>query len=311
MKTRSCLWFMGCVAAVALFLQAPPAAAQTGSWNVNANGNWGTAGSWLGNIIADGAGNTAWFTNNIDTATRIVTIDGPRTIGHIRLGDNNSSHAFTLTTNATGKLILDNGAGFATISMLRGPTTTINSPIELLSNLIVTNLAAVGTDLIIRGQISGSGVGLTKSGVGRLILGATNTYTGATIVNGGILRLVDPRWLDTSSSLTLNGGVIEIMTNSMVRTGGFGSGSNQIQIVGGVSGFSFGTNPNGDRSVTIGAAGSLAQWGSAYFNPSVFVLATTGATTARILVFDNAIDLNGAMRQVETVTGFEIGRAHV
>ncbi len=288
-------------------LAAGPATAQTGSWNVNANGNWSTPGSWLGNIIADGAGNTAWFTNDINAA-RTGTIDSVRTIGHIRLGDANTTHAFTLATNASGRLILDNGVNSATISMLRGPTTSIDSPIQLLSNLLVTNLATVGTDLIIRGEISGVNKGLTKSGVGRLILGATNTYTGATLVDGGILRLVDPRWLDTSSSLTLNGGVIEIMTNSMVRTGGLGSGSNQIQILGGASGFSFATNPAGDRSVTIGAAGTVLQWGSAYFNPSIFILSTTGATAGRTLILDNAIDLNGAAREIQAVAG--LGRVN-
>ena len=297
----------GSVVLMSWVLCAASAVAQTGSWNVNANGNWSTPGSWLGNIIADGAGNTAWFTNNIDGA-RTGTIDSARTIGHIVLGDYNGTHAFTLTTNAAGqKLVMNNGVNPATISMLRGPSMTINSPIELLSDLVVNVNTAIGLNLTINGEISG-GKGLTKSGVGRLILGATNTYTGATIVNGGLLRLVDPRWIDTSSSLTLNGGAIEIMSNSMVRTGGFGSGSNQIQIVGGVSGFSLGVDPAGDRSVTIGAAGTVAQWGSAYFNPSVFVLATTGSVNSRVMIFDNRIDLNGAAREIQTVTG--LGRVN-
>ena len=57
--------------------------------------------------------------------------------------------------------------------------------------------------------ISGNG-GLTVTGGGNLELTASNTYTGATTVSGGILRLSNSGALPTGSNLTLDGGVVEL-----------------------------------------------------------------------------------------------------
>ena len=38
--------------------------ADDGSWVLNAPGSWSNAQNWAENIIADGAGSTAWFTNS-------------------------------------------------------------------------------------------------------------------------------------------------------------------------------------------------------------------------------------------------------
>ncbi len=275
--------------------------AQDGAWTANANGDWGIAGNWLTNGVAGGAGSTAWFTNNI-SANRIVAIDGPRTIGHMVIGDYSLGSVFTFTTNATGSLTFDNGASAATVTTI-GPSFTINSPVVLNSDLIFT--AQTNVNITLNGEVSGLNKGLTKSGPGRLLLTRPTSYTGATIVNGGVLRINRSDFINASSNLVLNGGILEFMTNSFSRPGGLGTGSNQIQIVGGVSGFTH-ISDGADRSVTIGTAGSELEWGSAYFNPSIFVLNSTGAN--RLVILDNAIDLNGADRQIDTVAS--VGRVN-
>ena len=284
-----------------LSAQAP---ADDGSWTLNANGTWTTTGNWSGGTVAGGAaGDIGYFTNNI-SGNRTITLDTPVILGHLWLGDYAGANYFNLVINSSGSLTLDNGAESATINKWKGGSDIINAPITLLSHLIVTNDAGYGTNLTIRGTISGDNVGLTKEGRGLLILQATNTYTGPTIINNGTVRLMDSRWIDTSSNLTINGGVLEIVSNNFTSAGGLGIGSNQVQIPGGVSGYS--VNGNADRTVTIGSGGSEVEWGSTYFNPTIFILNTTGAN--RRIIFNNAIDLNGADREIDVVSN--VGRAN-
>ena len=52
-----------------------------GSWNVDADGDWAVPANWLGNVIADGAGSTAYFTN--DTTTMRTITFTTRTNGNL------------------------------------------------------------------------------------------------------------------------------------------------------------------------------------------------------------------------------------
>lgn len=56
--------------------------------------------------------------------------------------------------------------------------------------------------------------GLTKVGAGYLNLNATNTYTGATVVRGGTLRLMCDNVISPSSALVLDGGVLDMNGHS-------------------------------------------------------------------------------------------------
>ena len=156
----------------------------------------------------------------------------------------------------------------------------------------------------LNGVLSGTG-GLTKSGVGLLALNAANTYTGVTTVSTGVLRADENAGLPGTTSagggsnLTLNGGVWESQFD-MTRASGTGQG--QMQITGGVSGFSanipVAVNALNPMNVAFGSAASpeSVQWGSATFNPGTFVLNTASANNK--LNFISAIDLNGATRQI-------------
>src|SRR6185436_6912800 len=68
--------------------------AQSGSWNVDADGNWSDSGNWVDGIIANGAGNTADFSTAPITTNRTVTLDTSRTIGTINIGETSLSYYY-------------------------------------------------------------------------------------------------------------------------------------------------------------------------------------------------------------------------
>jgi len=175
MKTRKLV--MKCVV-IAFAVVVPISQADDGNWNGN-SGNWSDTGIWNGGMVAEGANNTAYFTNNIAEA-KVVTNDVFRTIGHITFTDvTTSSHNLTLAAGAT--LTLDVTSGSPTIDVTQ-------------SGRILT-MACV---------IDGN-EGLTKTGAGQLTLSGTNTYSGGTVFNGGGLVFTSDASLGvTSGTLTLN-----------------------------------------------------------------------------------------------------------
>jgi autotransporter-associated beta strand protein len=86
-----------------------------------------------------------------------------------------------------------------------GGTIANTSSVVLKANGSVGGNSGTGT---INAVISDGGVGfsLTKQGAGTTVLGGSNTYTGATIVSGGMLTLANVSALSTTSAITLAGG---------------------------------------------------------------------------------------------------------
>ncbi|MCE9518501.1 MAG: autotransporter-associated beta strand repeat-containing protein, partial [Verrucomicrobia bacterium] len=174
-------------------------------------------------------------------------------------------------------------------------THTISANIGLASSQTWT--VATGGILLVSGTVSdfGGGYGLTKAGSGLLDIkgGATPTYTGTTTITGG--AILGNATLP-SGNLTLNGGVYEGYNNAGF-TRPLGSGVGQIQITGGISGFSgYGSSSFG----ITGTGSSPLVWNSPYFNPSEFLLqdALVLNNPTYKVTFTNNIDLNGANRTV-------------
>ncbi len=129
--------------------------------------------------------------------------------------DNSSSAAFTLATNTAQNW---NG-GFTFVG-----TQDLNmgtGEVTLGSNCQVT---VNSHRLIVPGAISGN-YNLTKAGSGTLVLGGENfSFTGETIVNGGILQIGNAYAIE-NGGLTVNGGSVdlngfEIYLSSLSGSGG-------------------------------------------------------------------------------------------
>ncbi len=158
--------------------------AASGTWTDTNSNDWSNANtaSWLGGIIADGAGNTADF-STIDLPTDIfVNVVDPRTIGNLIFGDME-----TVTTPANWNL------SGSTIT-LAGTTPTIT-----VSALGTGNTATIGD------VIAGT-AGLTKAGSGTLVLTGNNTFTGGVNISGGTFDTSFSGTVLAKQIVTLSGG---------------------------------------------------------------------------------------------------------
>ena len=115
-----------------------------------------------------------------------------------------------LIATGGGALTLIGGAG-VTYSATNNPLGSLLSADLRLGSATRTfsvgDSTSTSTELTVSGNISGTGAGLTKAGTGVLLLSGANTYTGATTVNDGTLRLGSSAALPAATALTIASNV--------------------------------------------------------------------------------------------------------
>jgi len=169
-KTRSKLGRAAAgLSAALLLLTAGTAMAQTKTWVGNGaqafnQGIWGGNANWSPAGPANGADNTAYFTNTFNNGF-VCIVNTARIIGHIW---------FTHPANTTDFTLLRHASDFTL-------TLTVSS------NYPVVNVTQAERTLVIDAVTAGAN-GLAKNGAGTLIFTRPNTYTGTTVVNAGTLK---------------------------------------------------------------------------------------------------------------------------
>lgn len=162
---------------------------------MNADGLWSTSGNWAGGV-ADGADSIAVFDLADTEDDRTVNLDTPRTIGGLVFGN-------TTPSGAENWILSNNGAA-ANILMLavsRGtPTITVNTR-------DISKTATIGV------VIAGGG-GLTKEGVGILVLSGANSFAGGLGINAGEVRLS----AGNDSGLGAPGGAVSLGNGAILRS---------------------------------------------------------------------------------------------
>ena len=159
---------------VAVFTASIPASGSS-HW-IAGDGNWSGGSNWDSSLVPNGSGQTATFSQTGDL-TETITIDDSPTVGTLALGstaDSSTEYVFTggtltLSTSASGVVCVSGG------------TQTIISSI-------------IGTGKVI------------QNGSGTLILSGSNSYSGGTFVNAGMIVATSSDALPDDGSLTIGSG---------------------------------------------------------------------------------------------------------
>lgn len=177
-----------------------------GTWAETDPGDysWNDSANWTSATTPYGLSATARINNDI-SGDQNIQVDAAVTLGRLLVGDANSTHSFSLQTSGAGVLRFGTTNGSAEIVKTSGLQDTLTVPMQLLTNLLVTN--ATSADLVLAGGVDGP-FDLTKHGSGRLLLGGAMNLNQIILAEGtGVLG-------DTTSLAGV--GAIQVHSNAVL-----------------------------------------------------------------------------------------------
>lgn len=159
----------------------------TGSYDWNAAANW-SPNTGFPNAVGDVANITASATGYVTNALNQATV----TVGILNIGDSGATTDYRrpfriVPTTAGNALIFDNGSGPAEINQIATSNGDLVAAPVQIANALTVSSATPDRSLTISGAISGSGVTLTKAGLGEVLLTSANTFEGLLSVQAGRL----------------------------------------------------------------------------------------------------------------------------
>lgn len=275
------------------------------TWLTTSGGSkqWNTTGNWVAGSVPIGATPNVRMNNNI-TGNQTIQLASATAIGRLFLGDSDSTHAFTLASSG-GSLAF---ASPAELSKTTGGNDAVTAPMSLAGELLLTQSAS--GNLSFSGGIGGAGA-LTKTGAGTVVFSSSNSYTGATTLEDGLLRLNHanglPGGIDNAvgtgeSTLLFKGGVLGLATGDFTRQLGTGAGQlNWDPDTGGAGSGGFAAF-GADRQVRLNnGTGSLSWFSGILGNGNTLILGHPTAT--HTLDFRNGINFSGTKRTVQVEDG--------
>ncbi|MEZ5387400.1 MAG: autotransporter-associated beta strand repeat-containing protein, partial [Prosthecobacter sp.] len=174
-------WMMTCL--MALWLPGPYARAALGTWIERDEGSftWQDFTNWnLGVIPGSAMGDSATLSFDF-LGGQLISLNDTLTLGTLNIGDTSGNTGIVLTSGVGGTISFNNG-GTAVINKSGDGLVGILANIGL-QNPTVINVA--GGVLVLDGIVDGVN-GFTKNGDGTLVLRRANTFTGPTVLNGGM-----------------------------------------------------------------------------------------------------------------------------
>ena len=179
--------------------------------------------------------------------------------------------------------------GGGTLAVNTGFVMSNNRGIALNSGGGTIDVAS-GQTLGIGGVITGAN-NLTKSGSGILTLSGANTYSGATTVNAGLLKVVSGGAISSSTTVN-NGGTFDVGGTAgsvQVNNGGLLKGSGSVGAFTLASG---GTLTPGNSPGTLTAASATVLGGSTY-NWEISTLTGTAGTNWDLFSVSGLLNMSG------------------
>lgn len=246
-------------------------------------------------------GATTLMQTGIGTISGEISGTGGLTIGSGRVdltGNNSYSGGTTVAAGATLGIDTDTRLG-----ELSGGLTLDGGALLALGN--ITSMRSVtlgpsggnfntnGHDITLSTPVSGVG-GLTKMGLGVLLLQGAQTYTGGTVVNEGILRLGANSSLAPTGGLTVNtGGTFDLNGNNLTVAALSGTGG---EIALGASTLTVDGPYNSAIASVLTGTGGLTKDG-----PGVLSLTGVNTYTGPTSILGGLLAINGSITSDVTV----------
>lgn len=233
----------------------------------------GIGGGTGGSLIKSGAGTLLLTQANAYTGS--TTVSGG-TLALTGTGSVATSSGVALTS---GSSIFD--ISFTTGTTVSGLTGVASSTVDLGGQTLTVNQASgSGTfaGVIADGGIGGgAGGALVKSGAGTLVLSGTNTYSGGTTVNGGVLSISSPANLGTGSTLALNSGSLGVTANATFPLAVTVTGNSGFNIATGTTTTWSGVIANGATAgaLSVSGGGTMILTAANTYSGGTTIAATT------------------------------------
>jgi fibronectin-binding autotransporter adhesin len=254
--------------------------------------------------------------NNNETRLGVITGGGSLTktgSGTLSLLGVSDYTGGTYINSGTVAINNPNSLGAASGGLTLGPATIeVLSDITSNRNIVIGNSQSTvdvdpGATYVLSGTLSGGGT-LNKTDEGVLALTGTNTYTGGTTIDGGVVVVNSAASLGNGGPLILNAATLQVASGyATTRNMTLGSASSTVEVNPAQSYMITGVI-SGTGSLTKNGTGTLTLTGTNAFTGDMTVnygtLTVAGAsgsalgTTASITVNDSSTLLLGASNQI-------------
>ena len=180
-----------------------PSSGPTSFWTA-AGGDWSAAANWT-----NGAPNVVGAAAVIDapiSSPVTVVLDNAQTVGSLVLGSGAAGVGYTLSGSGSNTLTLSNSGNGVTITLNDG-NHVIAAPVILADNLMVTGSGTLAFGIFGSITETNGSHRLTMNGAGGiLILSGSDSYTGGTTVNQGVLTFLNKVSQPVSGTTTVAAG---------------------------------------------------------------------------------------------------------